>query len=385
MHAAIVVLALLDLNGSVALRGVNATGPASWLEGGWGRLEAGGDEGELLADAHLGVDWTSRHFGARVSGTGGRDAGGGYGGLVEAYVEGRVELGLDELQLRAGQFFLPTSRENKDDLWRSPYTMSFSALNSWIGEEVRPIGADLQYRHVTARGHAVTGGATAFRGNDTMGTLLAWRGWSSGSRLAAFGEVLPLPPLPSLPRYFPLQREDGTQPFGRDLDGRTGYSARVRYSVPERANVQYTFIDNRGDRLLHRGEYAWATHFHLVGAEAGDPDRLTVAAEYMTGSTGMGGGAAFVDADFYATYVLVSQKAGRSRFTARYERFHTEERDFSAAESNAEQGRAWTVAWLYDLRANVRVGAELTRFTGARPGTPDPDARNVRLEARYRF
>jgi hypothetical protein len=385
MRAAVVVLALLDLNGSVALRGVNATGPVSWLDGGWGRLEAGGDQDELLADAQLGVDWTSEHFGARVSGTAGRDAGGGYGGLVEAYVEARQEFGLDELQLRAGQFFLPTSRENKDELWQSPYTMSFSALNSWIGEEVRPIGVDLQYRHITGRGHALTGAATAFRGNDTMGALLAWRGWSSGSRLAAFGEVLPLPPLPSLPQYFPLQRDDGTRPFGRDLDGRTGYSARLRYSLPERANVQYMFVDNRGDRLLYRGEYAWATRFHQLGAEAGNPDRLTVAAEYMRGSTGMGHGAAFVDADFYATYLLVSQKLGRSRFSARYELFNTEERDFSLAESNDEQGRAWTLTWLYDLRTNLRVGAEFTQFTGARPGTPDPDARNVRLEARYRF
>jgi hypothetical protein len=218
-----------------------------------------------------------------------------------------------------------------------------------------------------------------------MGALLAWRGWSSGSRLAAFGEVLPLPPLPSLDQFFPLQRDDGTQPFGRDLDGGTGYSARLRYSVPERGNVQYTFVDNRGDRLLYRGEYAWATRFHLLGAEAGNPDRLIVAAEYMRGSTGMGHGAAFVDADFYATYLLVSQKLGHSRFSARYELFNTEERDFSPAESNDEQGRAWTLTWLYDLRTNMRVGAEFTQFTGARPGTPDPDARNVRLEARYRF
>ena len=385
MHAAVVVLALLDLNGAVALRGVNAGGPVSWLDGGWGRLEAGGSRNELLADAHLGAEWSTEHFGARLSGTGGRDAGGGYGGVVEAYVEARKEFGLDEVQLRAGQFFLPTSRENKDELWQSPYALSFSALNSWIGEEVRPIGVDLQYRHITGAGHAITAAGTAFRGNDTMGTLLAWRGWSSGNRIAATGEVLPLPPLGSLPVFFPLQRHDGTQPFGRDLDGHTGYSARLRYSLPERGNVQYTFVDNQGDRLLHRGQYAWATRYHQLGAEVGNADRLIVAAEYMRGKTGMGQGAAFVDADFYAAYLLISQKLGRSRFSGRYEMFNTEERDFSPAEWNGEHGRAWTFTWLYDLRPDLRVGAEFTQWTGARPGTPDPDARNVRLEARYRF
>jgi hypothetical protein len=381
---AVLVLALLDLNGALALRGVNAPGPESWLDGGWGRLEAGGNHDELLADAHLGVDWRNEHFGARLTGTAGRDTGGGYGGVVEAYVEARQTFGLDEVQLRAGQFFLPTSRENKDALWQSPYALSFSALNSWIGEEVRPIGVDLQYRHFTARGHAITAAATAFRGNDTMGTLLAWRGWSSGNRIAATGEVLPLPPLPSLQQFFPLQR-DGTRPFGRDLDGRTGYSARIRYALPERANVQYTYVDNRGDRLLHRGEYAWSTRFHLLSAELGNPDKFTAAAEYMRGTTTMGVLEAYVDAGFYSTYILLSQKLGRSRFTARYELFNTEERDFSPAESNEEHGRAWTFAWLYDLRENIRLGAEFTQFSGERPGTPDPDARNVRLEARYRF
>ncbi len=381
MLAAVLLLAI-DLNGSLALRAVNATGPESWVDGGWGRLEAGGDRDELLGDAHLGVTWRSEHFGAHVSGAAANE----HAGLVEAYVDARAGFGLDELQLRAGQFFLPTSRENTDDLWQSPYTIAFSALNTWIAEEVRPIGVDLQYRHFTSAGHAITGAATAFRGNDTMGTLLGWRGWSMGNRLATYGERLPLPPLPSLEQFFVLQG-DGTQPFGDDLDGRTGYSARLRYSLPERASVQYTFVDNRGDRALHGEDYAWATSFHLIGVEAGNRDRFTIAAEYMRGNTAMGlNNVAYVDADFYAAYLLVSQKVGRSRFSGRYELFNTAERDFSLAERNDEHGGAWTFTWMYDLREHLRVAAEFTQFVGDRPGTPvDPDARNVTLEARYRF
>lgn len=384
MCAAVVILAFLDLNGALALRGVSATGPASWLEGGWGRLESGGGREELVADAHLGIDWQSEHVGLYVSGTAGRGAGGTHAGLVEAYVDVRAESGLDEWRLRAGQFFLPTSRENQDDLWQSRYTIAFSAINSWIGEEVRPIGVDLQYRHVTSRGHAMSGAATAFRGNDTMGTLLGWRGWSSGSRLAAHAEVLPLPPLSSLDEFFVLQG-DGTRPFGRDLDGRTGYSGRLRYALPERASVQYTFVDNRGDRGLYGDQYAWATHFHHLGAEFGNAGGFTMAAEYLRGRTGMGRRVAFVDAGFDAVYVLASQKRGRNRWSARYERFNTDERDFSVAEVNEEHGQAWTVTWMYDLHEHVRLAAELTQFRGARTGTPGPDAQNVRLEARYRF
>ena len=46
----------------------------------------------------------------------------------------------------------------------------------------------------------------------------------------------------------------------------------------------------------------------------------------------MGRGPTFVDADFFASYLLVSGKSGRNRLTARYELFNTEEQDFSPAE-----------------------------------------------------
>lgn len=386
MRAAVVVLALLDVHGFLSLRGVNATGPQTWLDGGWGRLVAGADETTLLANAHVGVDWTpAQWLELHVSANGWSGPGDDHGRLVEAHVTARRELGLDHVQLRAGQFFLPTSRENKDELWASPYTIAFSALNSWIGEEVRPIGVDLEYRHVLQSGGAITGGATAFQGNDTMGTLLAWRGWSVGDRIVAYGEVMPLPPLESLDRFFTLQKM-GTTPFTKDLDGRTGYAARLRWSAPEHANVQYTFVDNRGDRALYEDEYAWATRYHQLGGEVGDRDRTIAAAEYLTGTTAMGGRfIGFVESDFYAAYVLVSHKRNRNRWSARYEIFKTSEEDFSPAEWNEENGRAWTFTWMYDLREDTRLAAEFTQVVGDHPGWPDPDARSVTVEARYRF
>ncbi len=388
MRAAVVVLALLDVQGYVAARGVNATGPESWLARDLGRLEAGGSRDDFFAVAQLGLDWQpSRYFDVHVSGVARREPeefGGEAVGLVEAYADARAIFGNEEIQLRAGQFFLPSSRENKDELWTSPYAISFSALNTWIAQEFRPIGADLEWRHTLASGHVLTTAATAFRGNDSMGALLGWRGWTIGNRLATYDEVLPLPPLDTLQTFFADQRDDGTKPFGDDLDGNTGLAARVRYSLPQRANVQYAYVDNRGDRRLHRGEYAWATDFHLISAEAGNADGFIAAAEYMTGSTGMGFEPAFVQADFYATYLLVSQKLGRNRWTARYELFGTQEQDFSLAERNDESGRAWTLAWLFDVTGALRAGVELTQITGHRADV-SMNARAVTVEARYRF
>jgi hypothetical protein len=354
MHAATaLLLATLDLTGYVAGR-AGSDGPS--------------------AHAHLGVDyapagWLSLH----ASGT--------EDGVIEGHATVRRERGLDDIQLRAGAFFLPTSRENRDDNWASPYTLGFSALNAWIAEEVRPIGVDLQARHITSRGHTLSGGVTAFRGNDTMGTLLAWRGWSHGDRLSAVGETVELPRLPSLADDGPFhkQRDAGTQPFGSDLDGNTGWSARLRYGP-----VQYTYVDNNGDRDLHGDQYSWATRFHLIGAELGDPDRFIVISEWMRGDTYMGLGQPFVAADFQTSYLLASWRRGRQRFSARYELFSTTDRDQSAAEVNDESGRAWTLTYLFDVTPRLRAAAEFLQVAGHR-GDTDLTAHTWMFEGRWRF
>jgi hypothetical protein len=377
-----------NINGYLTARGVNASGPASWLEHGFGRLEAGGDRNEFFADAHVGADWNPvSWFAAHASGLARREPSGFAGkraGLVDAY----VELHNEHWQLRAGQFFLGTSRENIGPLWSSPYTLSFSALNTWIGEEVRPVGVDLQWKP----NFYVTAGATAFRNNDTAGALLAWRGWTVGNRLTVYNEVLPLPPLFSLSTGgFADQRSDGTVPFETDLDKRTGYAGRVRVQLPERANLQLTHFDNRGDRKEYRDEYAWQTRFDVLGGQVGVTSPTTLAAEYLRGKTGMGAPPIFVDADISAWYVLVSHKMGHERFSARYDGFATEDRDRAPAETNTENGHSWCLAWLHDINDRVRLGAEFVQVTGDRIAAaqsgfnPNTDGHTVTVELRYSF
>jgi hypothetical protein len=324
--------------------------------------------------AQIGATWTpSEHFAAHLHGIARREPDGVGGksiGLVEAYLEGRA----GGWQLRAGQFFLPSSRENKEPLWTSPYTIHLSALNSWIAEEFRPIGADLEWRN-----DFWTAGATAFRGNDTSGTLLAWRGWNIGNRLSVFREDLPLAPPPAFVAQHP-----GTRPFGSDLDGRTGFAGRVRFSLPERANLQLAHVDNRGDRRFRRGEYAWQTRFNIAGGEIGSRSPTTLAAEYAWGKTGMGfRGAPWVQMDFYAAYALLSHRFERQRISGRFDWFASTDRDLSPSGDNSEHGRAWAVAWMVDLTEHLRAGGEFTQIAGRR-GAP-LDRRLVSFELRYGF
>ena len=360
----------IRLTGFLTARGIYAESQKSWLDGGFGRFDV--SKNTHQEEAHLGIDWTpAAWLTVHAHGLARRK-----GGLVEAFADVRK----GDFRLRAGEFFLPTSRENTDQLWTSRYTISFSALNTWIGQEFRPIGAELQWQHLTSSA-VVTVAGGAFRGNDTMGALLAWRGWSIGNHLAVYNEVLPLPPL----EFFPDQRQ-GTKPFGRDLDGRTGFSGRFRVSLPERATLQFARVDNRGDRELYRGEYSWQTKFNIVSGEIDGQHGTTLASEYGWGRTGMGfAPRAFVDADFYAAYALLSQTFGRNRATVRIDVFGTTDRDHSFAEVNSESGRAWTLAWFYDIRPSLRLGAEFANISAERVSAPDTDGRTVTLEARYRF
>lgn len=349
---------------------------------------------DFLGSLQLGADWTpSQWFDVHVSGVARRDPDGAKGkraGLIEGYVDLRA----GDFQLRAGEFFLPTSRENKEELWTSPYTMTLSAWNTWIAQEVRPIGVDLQWQHLGSDVQT-TVAATAFKGNDAMGSLLAWRGWAVGNRISVHDEVLPLPPLFSLkdPTMFGAnQRADGTLPIGSDLDGRIGYAARARVSLPERGMIQFTRLDNRADRELYDGQYAWKTTFNLISAELGNRDATILAAEYGSGNTGMGfAPAARVQMSFYAGYLLLSRKVNRMRYSARFDTFGSEDHDHSVAETNTEHGRSWTFAVFYEANEHLRTGLELVNITGARRAAeqsgfdPNTDARTLTAEMRYRF
>ncbi len=373
------VLCAVIFSGFLTARGIYVRSQPSWLDGGFGRFDVGAKSPTDSTtthqeEAHLGVDWTpAQWLTVHAHGVARKKR-----GLVEAY----VDLRKGDFRLRAGQFFLPTSHENTDKLWSSPYTISFSALNTWIGQEVRPIGTELQWQKLTSSS-VITLAGGAFRGNDTMGAHLGWHGWSIGNHLAVYDEVLPLPPLP----FFPDQRK-GSKSIGRDLDGRTGFTGRVRVSLPERAMLQLAHVDNRGDRELYRNEYSWKTRFNVLSGEIDGQRGTTLASEYGWGSTGMGfAPRAFVDLTFYTAYVLLSQTFGRNRVSARIDVFGTTDRDHSFEEVNSESGRAWTFAWFYNIRPSMRLGAEFANISAQRVSAPNPntDGRTVTVEARYRF
>src|SRR4029078_10697259 len=277
----------------------------------------------------------------------------------------------------------------------SPYTVTWPAWSSWIAEEFRPVGAELEYRNTNDAGHQLSLAAGAFTRNDTSGPLMAWRGWALDARLTTYGEVLPLPPLFSLrdPRFFGgRQRSDGTKPFGRDLDGRIGWTGRVRWQAPQRFTVQLTGVDNRGDRALHHGEYAWYTEFLLLGADYRITEHTTIAAEAARGETGMGLEIGpHVDAHFRTAYLLLSQELGRHRVSVRGEAFRVVDADRTLAEDETDRGTALTLAYFFTTSDHLRLGAELVTLNAKRPAAVqsgfdgNTDGRSATVEARWQW
>jgi hypothetical protein len=371
-----------QLHGFVSAREIYVNAQPSWLQGGAGRFDVGADtvdDHKLVNtyDAQLGFDWTPMSwFLVHADGVARRQQSGHVAGKRIGLIQAYADAYNDHFRLRAGEFWLPTSRENTDPLWTSKYTITYSALNSWMAQEVRPIGADLQW----SPSFYVTVGATAFRGNDTMGTLLSSRGWTFGNYLAAYGENLPTPE-PAL-----------TRPFGEDLDSKNGYAERIRVSLPERAMIQITHIDNRATiaHTLVKGQEPWLTRFNIVGAEVGSTASTTVAGEWMRGSTEVGFPGGTFTMNFDTAYILGSHKFGHERISGRIERFATSNAAHFVPDLAREHGHAFTVAWMHETNPHSRAGLEYCRVSGDRPGLapafdPRTGGSTVTVEYRYSF
>ena len=388
-------------NGFVGVRAVDGQGPASWAEGGTGRFILGQDADlGSFAQLQFGLDWDpSLYFGIHAHGIGRSEPDsfeGNSGGISELYLKLNAFFSdRGQLRFRLGYFFPPTSLENVDPLWSSPYSLSLSALNSWIAEEIRHTGLDISYSITRPQG-TFFAGATLVANNDAIGALLAWRGWSQHDRLTTYGEVLPLPELASLEGgVFDPQRDDGTKPFGPDLDGRLSYSARVGYESNQFL-FQATWLENDGDRELHRGEYAWESWFLTLGLEVMLTHSWNMVGEYVEGSTGMGllpGPHVQVDLD--AWYLLTSYDWGSLRGSLRYESFNTSDQDQFAAPFNAdlntENGSSVTASLFWRFWEDWRLGVEWLHLDVDRPTvlasgmTTVTGGRTLALELRYFF
>jgi hypothetical protein len=342
----------------------------NWIEGGSRTL---GRARALSSELRLGFDQASSeglwrvHTSVLARSDGGR---GRAAGLLEAYLD-VGQLSLDGFRVRIGQHFAGTSRENIEAFWQSPYTLSLSAINSWIGEEFRPIGIEASKRWNLDSGAAFDLALSSYIGNDTGPAMLAWRGFALHHRISVYGETLPILPLRSLAPEgsFSAQRSEGSQPFGPDLDERLGYALRMRFAANESLRFSAFLTNNRGDQALHDGdEYAWRSRFWVAGFDWAPSEQWNVLGEVMHGDTLMGfPPGPNVRFNFDAAYLLLSRSFEDWTLSARLDLFHISERDRSVGELNTQDGKAMTLALLRNV-GDWRFGIEAMHAEIDRPG-----------------
>jgi hypothetical protein len=346
-----------EISGSVRLVAVD--GERSWVDGGFGKLRSG-SEGDFRVQPQLGnVDlvWKpqfSWSLGAVVVGSvqgGQRTA----AGLSQAYLTFRpMRSDKVAFSARAGLMWPPVSLEHEGADWHVKDSITPSAINSWIGEEVRPVAAEATMA-ASLGAHKLRATAALMAGNDTSGTLLTFRGWALHDRTTlAFGRQ----PLPPLDGYIAEYQAHYTHPLldvGPGFAHRPGYYAKLAWQPPMPIRVELFRYDNRADPEVvdTNLEWGWHTWFNNAGVVADLGSGAELKAQAMQGRTRMGyaeEGQRWINNRFRAAYVLLTRPFGSFAATARFDVFDTQNRGSDFGREYDEHGWSAMLAGKRDWR-----------------------------------
>ena len=291
---------------------------------------------------------------------------------------------------KVGAFFPPVSLENIDVAWQSPYTISWSAINSWIGEEVRSTGAEASGRYRYDGGGITLGGAL-FVGNDPAGTILHQRGWALHDRTTALFDAVPLPA--ATPGF---EVRGDIEPF-KEIDDTPGLYL-FGHAVDEDFGGEFllTVYDNFADETATRsGRGAWRTRFLSAGFGYFLPFDLELLTQFMHGGTErLTLSGTTLDASFTAAYLLLSgflDEDEAHQLTLRYDWFRVDDRNAvpGGAAPVDEIGDAWTLAYSYRPTEHHRLSFEVLSVESRRSARENTSVsakqRDMTIQTSYRF
>jgi len=352
-----------QLHGLAELRLGTSDGETSWLDGGFGKA---GKTDFNLSQAVLEY---RQSFGFATS------------AVVSAQYQPDVspKLDLDEAYLkfkappaswgrfsaRAGVFYPPVSQEHTGVGWTTPDTISASAINTWIGEEVKVGGLEATFER-SFGDQEIAATAAVFGWNDTSGTLLTFRGWSLGEARTGRQTEFELPPLSP---FMATKQADETYPMF-ELDHRAGYYGRLEWRPPAPVSFNATWYDNRGDLTSVKAhQWSWETQFLNLGMAWDVNDRTRVLAQAMSGRTLMGFRTpeVWADVDFRGAYLLGSRQVANEMLTGRLDWFDVTDRTWQTLDNNDEEGWAATAAWRHPIVEHADLLVEAQHIDSKRP------------------
>jgi hypothetical protein len=371
--------------GVVDLRWVHATGVTSYLNGGQGILRFDPSHEDLqlgrafiaprlrvsdIVSLHAVIDTYADHDRNPVD-------------LSEFWAEVRpFPTSPMRWHARVGAFHMPVSLENRGAGWSDVYSITPSALNTWIGEEFRTIGAEVGARWLGASSEYLGdfGFVAAVYGwNDDAGALLADRGFALTDRPSTLFGGVGRPPIT----------------FYHEIDHNPGYYTGLVWRHHDRLEVRVLHYDNRADTTdsTLAGGSAWHTRFSSVGARWEPSLHWTFIAQYLDGSTAVGDDDEYdqLHMKYHAAYGLASFDWGPDRLTLRFDHFGTHQTSGSSEPLHDQTGHAWTAALSQDLGGDWQAVAEWIRATSWFPLRteygidPSQVESQLQIAIRYRF
>src|SRR6187551_1774730 len=341
------------------LRAVSSDGRESFLDNGQGKLRFDEDT-QGIQLGRLRAAWNQplgEVFSAHVEASTWDDDDKNPIDLTEAYLEYRpYPRGGLRSRVRLGAFYPPMSLESRALGWESPYTITPTAISSWIGEEIRTIGLEAQVDWLGTRlGHdfdfQLTG--AVFGWNDPAGTMLAMHGFALHDRQTTlFGRVGELQ----------TNLEMAKKELFHEIDGRPGFYVGAQARYLDRAILNVLHYDNRADPTAPAPsirDLAWLTKFDAVALRIETGGGWTLLLQGLDGTTVIDPGF-WLDWEFDSQSALLARRMGAHMLTVRYDEFNVLFRG-DPLESGSEDGNAWALAYSFDSGEHWRFALEWLR------------------------
>jgi hypothetical protein len=369
------IRALLDV------RAVSGGPAPSWTDRGPGKLRYGGSsaEGGFQSSTRLTLSQAAVQIGAslpweirgQVQLNMEPDIANGYHPwVVEAFLRREWADNGNGWGLQGGVMHPPFSLENVGPAWLPEYSISSSALDSWLWEDISLAGVEGEWWHTTRSGIKLGALAGAGYGADQTARLLALRGWVLGDTIGGINGNLALP-----------NRGERTDIFNERDQRPAVYGWLTAGDEGEIVSVKLGLMDNRGDESAPG---VWHTRFTTVGLVVHPIPHVDLIAQYLDGVARVASPPN--DSSFSAYYALASYHYKQHRVSLRYDQFRVHDLDGGPTSTN-EHGDAVTAAYMVLFGLRHRVAFEHIWMYSHRDVTgslnPTPDGWQISYRFRY--
>lgn len=388
------------LHGVMDVRASSAKTLESYVDGGNGKFTSHNGENISLAQAgaEFVVEW-DMGISAHIVANAYSDENETILGFTEAFLKYRSlpnNAGY-RWQTKAGIFYPEISLENNAFAWASRNTLNSSAINTWIGEEIRVLGGELALTRLgklTDDNYDLTLAATAFVNNDPAGALLSWHGWNIGNRQTLWTDSRAIPDFPARrPGNDLYAQAPKSDPF-LELDDKWGFHLRSKIKLHNKGQITAGYYDNQATPYMEEnGQYGWRTRFTHLGLSWRLPGAIELTAQYLTGDTLMQSHLRtdVVNNDYSSGYVALSKRLNKHRATIRLEEFSVTDNDQTVGDNNNEYGKSATANYTYRYSKPLLLSVEYNWINSHRPARMYSNQainlveRQWQLAARYFF